>query len=37
MEDGYTDKYHVSSMIQDFVFSSRKKGCIGSISWQVYK
>ena len=32
MEDGDTEKYHVSSVIQDFVFSSRKKGCIGYIS-----
>ena len=36
MEDGDTGKYHASSVIQDFVFSSRKKGCIGCISWQVY-
>ena len=36
MEDGDTEKYHVSSLIQDFVFSSCKKGCIGCISWQVY-
>ena len=36
MEDGDTEEYHVSSMIQDFVFSSRKKGCIRRISWQVY-
>ena len=31
--DGDTAKYHVSSVVQDLVFSSRKKGCI---SWQVY-
>ena len=30
------EKYHVSSVIQDFVFSSRKKGCIGCISRQEY-
>ena len=36
MEDGGTEKYHVSSMIQDFVFLSRKKGCIRCISLQVY-
>ena len=28
MEDGDTKKYHVSSLVQDFVFSGRKKGCI---------
>ena len=28
MEDGDTEKYHLSSMIQDFVFLSQKKGCI---------
>ena len=32
MEDGDTEKYHVSSVIQDFVFSSLKKGCIRCIS-----
>ena len=31
MEDGDTEIYHVSSLIQDFVFSSRKMGCIGCI------
>ena len=31
MEDGDTEKYHVSSLIQDFVFSSQKKGCIRCI------
>ena len=36
MEDGDREKYHVSSVIQYFVFSSRKKGCIGCISRQVY-
>ena len=28
MEDGDTEKYHPSSLIQDFVFLSRKIGCI---------
>ena len=28
--------YYVSSVIQDFVFLSRKKGCIRCISVQVY-
>ena len=32
MEDVDTEKYHVSSLIQDFVFSSLKKGCIRCIS-----
>ena len=32
MEDGVMEKYHVGSVIQDFVFSSRKNGCIGCIS-----
>ena len=27
MEDGDTEKYHVCSLIQDVVFSSRKMGC----------
>ena len=36
MEDGDTENYDISSVIQDFVFLSRKKGCIGCISWQVY-
>ena len=30
-------KYHVSSLIQDDVFSSRKKGCIRCISSQVIR
>ena len=30
------EKYHVSSLKQDFVFSSRKIGCIRCISSQVY-
>ena len=33
MEDGDTEKYHPSRVIQDFVFLSRKRGCI---SLQVY-
>ena len=36
MEDGDTEKYHPSSVIQDFVFSSRKGSCIRCISLQVY-
>ena len=36
MEDGDTEKYHPSSVIQDFVFSSRKSSCIRCISLQVY-
>ena len=36
MEDGDTEKYHVSSVIQDFVFLSWKKGCIRCISLLVY-
>ena len=36
MEDGDTEKYHASSLIQDFVSSSRKMGCIRCISSQVY-
>ena len=32
MEDGNTEKYHPSSMIQDFVFSSWKSSCIRCIS-----
>ena len=30
------EKYHFSSVIQDFVCLSRKKGCIMCISLQVY-
>ena len=30
------EKYRFSSLIQDFVFSSRKIGCIRCISLQVY-
>ena len=37
MEDGDTEKYHAISAIQDFVFLSRKRGCIRCISLQVYK
>ena len=36
MEECDTEKYHVSSVIQDFVFLSRKMSRIGCISWQVY-
>ena len=36
MEDGDTEKYYPSSVIQDFVFSSRKSSCIRCISLQVY-
>ena len=36
MEDGGTEKYHPSRVIQDFVFLSRKRGCIRCISLQVY-
>ena len=36
MEDGDTEKYHPSRVIQDFVFSSRKSGCFSCISLQVY-
>ena len=35
MEDDDTEKYHVSSLIQGFVFSSKKIGCIRCISSQV--
>ena len=36
MEDGDMEKYHPSRVIQDFVFLSRKGGCIRCISLQVY-
>ena len=36
MEDGDTGKYLARSLIQDFVFSSRKMGCIRCISAHVY-
>ena len=36
MYDGDTEKNHVSSVIQDFTFSSRKNGRIRCISLQVY-
>ena len=36
MEDGDTEKYHVSSLIQNFVFDSMKMDCIRCISSQVY-
>ena len=31
MEDGHREKYHVSSVIHDFVFLSLKMGCIRCI------
>ena len=31
MEDGDTEKYHPSRVIQDFVFLSLKSGCIRCI------
>ena len=34
MEDGDTQKYHPSKVIQYFVFLSRKRGCIRCISLQ---
>ena len=36
MEDGDREKYHVISRIQDFVFYSKKMGCIRFFSSQVY-
>ena len=36
MENGDTEKYHSSSVIQDFVFSSGKSSRIRCISLQVY-
>ena len=36
MEDGDTEKYHPSRVIQDFVFLSWKRGCIRCVSLQVY-
>ena len=36
MEDGDTEKYHPSKVIQDFVFLSQKRGCIRCIYLQVY-
>ena len=36
MEDGNTEKYNPSRVIQDFVFLNRKRGCIKCISLQVY-
>ena len=36
MEDGDTEKYHPSRVIQDFVFLSQIRGCIRCISLQVY-
>ena len=36
MEDGDTEKYHASSVIQDFLFLSGKRGSIRCISLLVY-
>ena len=36
MEDGDTEKYRQSSVIQDFVFLSLKRSSIRCISLQVY-
>ena len=36
MEGGDTESYHLSKMIQDFAFSSRKGSCTRCISLQVY-
>ena len=36
MEEGDMEKYHVSSLIKDFVFYSRKMGCIRCISSHEY-
>ena len=36
MEDSDKEKYHFRRVIQDFVFLSRKRGCIRCISLQVY-
>ena len=36
MEEGDTEKYHTSSVIQDSVFLSQIEGCIGRISLQVH-
>ena len=36
MEDGDTENYHTSSVIQDFVFLSWKRCCIRCISLKVY-
>ena len=36
MEDGDTEKCHASRVIQEFVFLSRKRGCIRCVSLQVY-
>ena len=36
MEDGDTEKYYVSSLIQDVVFSSKRMGHTVCISSQVY-
>ena len=36
MEDGDTEKYHISSLTQDFVFCSRKMDCVMCISSLLY-
>ena len=36
MEDADREKYHPSIVIQDFVFLSRRRGCIRCLSLQVY-
>ena len=36
MEDGDTEKYHASSVIQNFAILSWKKCCIRCISLQVF-
>ena len=36
MEDGDTEKYHASRVIQDFVFLSWRRCCISCMSFQVY-
>ena len=36
MEDGDTKKYHVSSMIQDVVFSRRKKWVVSGVFHRRY-
>ena len=36
MEDGDTEKYPPSRVIQDIVYLSPKRGCINCISLQVY-
>ena len=36
MEDGDTEKYYPSRVIQDFVFLIRERGCIRCFSLHVY-